>query len=218
MPASPYQKPLKSSARPPLIPVDSEPENQEGLFYSLGKLFLNVGASITDILGGFFPGFREKPQNNQHHQYQQLQQTNSWPMQESFVIPNEDEPPSLEAKTPRKTYAFMAKDPEKTHKVRLGRAFHNGWDGDFQQQQHNQPQQQQQQQQQHQHQQRHYSAAPHTYYEQSGETSEIIFGAAQEQDRKREMEIKAINYGDSIYDHHRNIRSRVKYMDYTNDY
>ncbi|RWR85143.1 NHL domain-containing protein [Cinnamomum micranthum f. kanehirae] len=198
MPASPYQKPLKSLARPPLIPVDREPENQEG--------------------------FRKKPQNNQHHQYQQLQQTNSWPMQESFVIPNEDEPPSLEAKTPRKTYAFMAKDPEKTHKVRLGRAFHNGWDGDFQQQQqqqHNQPQQHQhqhQQQQQQQHQQRHYSAGPHTYYEQSGETSEIIFGAAQEQDRKQEMEIKAINYGDSIYDHHRNIHSRVKYMGYTNDY
>lgn len=218
IPASPYQKPLKSSVRPPLIPVESEPEKQEGFFHSLGNLFLNVGASVTEIFGGFFPGFRKKPQNNKHHQYQQQQQTNSWPLQESFAIPEEDEPPSLETKTPtqRKTYAFMDKDQEKTPKFRLGHSFSNGWDGDFQQQRKQQQHHQQQKQQQLR--QQHFSEGPHTYYEQSGETKEVVFGAAQEQDDKREMEIKAINYSGSMYDHRRSMRSRVKHMGYTNEY
>ncbi|XP_010271980.1 PREDICTED: uncharacterized protein LOC104607906 [Nelumbo nucifera] len=221
--SGPYQKPPKSSVRPPLIPTDDELERQEdGFFGSLGRLFINTGASVTEIFGGLFSGFRKKPVNHQYqHQYQQQsKRQNVWPLQESYVIPDEDEPPSIETRTPtpRKTYAFMTKDPEKTHQLRQSRAFYSSWDGDFQQQQ-----QQQQQPQQHQHQQqhhqRHYSSGSQTYYEQSCETTnEIVFGAVQEQDGRREaMVIKAVDYGDPIYDHH-NIRSRLNYMGYSHGY
>ncbi|XP_058114903.1 uncharacterized protein LOC131257945 [Magnolia sinica] len=214
--SNPYQKPLKTSFRSPLIPIDGELEKQdEGFLFSLGNLFVNVGWSITSIFGGIFSGFKKKPPNNQHlHQYQQQRRPpNMWPQQESFVIPDEDEPPSLETRTPtppRKTYAFMSKESEKTKHFRLGRGHNNGWDDEFQQ-----PQQQHHQQ----YQQRHYSSGPRTYYEQSYEaTNEIVFGAVQEQDgQRRAVEIKAVDYGHPMYDHH-NIRPRINYMGYNHAY
>ncbi|KAF8407941.1 hypothetical protein HHK36_007081 [Tetracentron sinense] len=203
--SSPYQKPLKSSVRQPLIPTDDEPEKrEEGLFGSLGKLFLNTGSSVAEIFGGVL-GFRKKPLNHQHlQQYQQQSRhPNAWPMQESFVILDEDGPPSIETRTPtpRKTYAFMANDLEKTHSFRQSRAINSGWDDDLQQQQHHQ---------------RHYSSGPQTYYEQNCETTnEIVFGAVQEQDgRPKAVVIKAVDYGDPVYNHH-NIRPRFNYMGYS---
>ncbi|KAF9626292.1 hypothetical protein IFM89_032141 [Coptis chinensis] len=210
--SSPYQKPVKSSVRPPLIPTEDEQERQEeGLFGSLGKLFVNAGSAVTEIIGGLF-SFRKKPvsHQNQHMYQQQQRRPNVWPVQESFVIPDEDEPPSLDTRspTPRKTYAFMAKEPERTNHFRQSRAYYNGWNGDFQQHQ-----------QQQQHHQRHYSPGTQTYYEQSCEsTNEIVFGAVQEQDGRREaVVIKAVDYGDPKYDHH-NIRSRINYMGYNSGY
>nr|KYP48794.1 hypothetical protein KK1_029523 [Cajanus cajan] len=121
VPPSPYQKPLKS-VRPPLIPLEHEPEKQEeGFFGSLGKLLTNAGASMVEIMGGLFPSFRRKSLSHQFHRQPLLQQpqkqVNAWPVQESFVIPDEDEPPSIDtrAPTPRKTYPFMSKDAEKMH-------------------------------------------------------------------------------------------------------
>ncbi|XP_042499531.1 uncharacterized protein LOC122077747 isoform X3 [Macadamia integrifolia] len=142
----------------------------------------------------------------------QQKRQNAWPLQESFVIPDEDEPPSIETRTPtpRKTYAFMTNDPEKTNHFRQSRAFYSGWDGDFQQQQqhHQQPQQ---------HHQRHYSSGPKTCYEQSSETTnEIVFGAVQD-GRREAVVIKAVDYGDPIYDH-RNFRSRGHYVGYAHGY
>lgn len=235
---SPYQKPSKSSLRPPLIPTeDSEPEKQEESFFgSLGKLFAGAGSSAMEILGAMFPIFKRGStsyeQINQYHHQQK--QSNSWPLQESFVIPDEDEPPSIEARdtTPKKTYAFMSKDAEKLQQWRQSRAFYSngGWEGDYnhqqqlyaqqkqqqqqqlqqhsqQKQQHSQQKQQQQQQQHHHH--RYHSSIPHTYYEQNFEkTKEIVFGAVQVQ--KREAVVKPVDYGESIYDHH-NIRPRVGY-------
>ncbi|XVF02419.1 hypothetical protein REPUB_Repub04eG0174100 [Reevesia pubescens] len=202
--SSPYQNPLKS-VRPPLIPTEDEQEKQEeGFFGSLGKLFVNGGISALEILGGVFPGFRKKPQSYQYQSQHQQQQKHSmpWPAQESFVIPDEDEPPSIDTRTltPRKTYAFMSKDAEKIHQLRKSRAFYNGWDADMQHQH-----QQQKQQQHH----RYQLSTPHTCYEQSHEkTNEIVFGAVREQDGKREAAvIKPVYYGDSTYDHH-NIRVR----------
>lgn len=215
IPPSPYQKPLKS-VRPPLIPTEDELEKQEeGFFGSLVKLFANAGQVVAEILGGIFPGFRKKPQIYQYQDQQQYQQqqkhSNGWPLQESFVIPDEDEPPSIETRTPtpRKTYPFMSKDAEKMHQIRQSRAFYNGWDSDLQQQQ--------QQKQQHHH--RHYSAAPQTFYEQSCEkTNEIVFGAVQEQDSRREaVVIKPVDYGAPITDNH-NIRSRINAMGYNHGY
>lgn len=207
--ASPYQKPLKS-VRPPLIPTEDEQEkHEEGPFGSTGKLLVNAGASVAEIFGGIIPGFRKKPPSYQY-QNQQPKHSTAWPVQDSFVIPDEDEPPSIETRTPtpRKTYAFMSKDAEKMHQWRQGRSFYSGWDDDFQQQQ---------QKQQYHH--RYQSSTPHTYYEQSHEkTNEIVFGAVQEQDGKREaVVIKPVNYGDPIYNHH-NIHSRTNSVGYTNGY
>nr|XP_023892864.1 uncharacterized protein LOC112004859 isoform X3 [Quercus suber] len=229
IPSTPYQKPPKS-VRPPLIPAEDEQEKQEeGFFGSIGKLLVNTWASVVEILGAIFPLFRKKEPLNyeyQNLQYQQQQKhSNAWPMQESFVIPDEDEPPSIETRTPtpRKTYPFMSKDADKIHQLRQSRVFYNGWDGDLQQQhqyQHKQKQQQQQhqhqqKQQQQQHHHRYYSSIPHTYYEQSCEqTNEVVFGAVQEQDGKREsVVIKPVDYGNPMFDHH-SIRSRSNYMGY----
>ncbi|KAK7317602.1 hypothetical protein RJT34_01975 [Clitoria ternatea] len=211
VPPSPYQKPLKSVS--PLIPSAYDPDKQEeGFFGSLGKLLANTGASVVEIMGGLFPAFRRKPQSYRfqrqplHQQPMKQVNPNAWPVQESFVIPDEDEPPSIDtrAPTPRKTYPFMSKDAEKMQQqMRQSRAFYSGWDGDLQQHQ---------QQQKHHHRHQYRSSIPHTYYEQSHETTnEIVFGAVQEQDRKQEsVVIKPVNYGDSLYEHH-NIRSRMSY-------
>ncbi|KAJ6834843.1 uncharacterized protein M6B38_333165 [Iris pallida] len=228
IPPSPYQKPLKSSLRPPLIPNEDEPENQEeeGLFTSINKLFTGAISSIAAIPAAVFSGFRKKPKINQqqqqqnyyYHYNQQQRRTNTWPMQESFEIPAEDEPPppvETRTPTPRKTYAFMTKDPEKIHQLRQGRAFLNGWEAGEQQHQLQQHHAHQQHLQQH----RQQPLGPQTYYEQSCEsTNEIVFGAVQESDgSRRTVEIKAVNYGEPVYDLY-GVRSRVHYSSYNNGY
>lgn len=219
IPSNPYQKPPKS-VRPPLIPAEDEQEKQEeGFFGSIGKLLVNTWASVVEILGAIFPVFRKKEPLDYEYQNQQYQQqqkhSNAWPMQESFVIPDEDEPPSIETRTstPRKTYPFMSKDAEKIHQLRQSRVFYNEWDGDLQQQLHQHKQKQQH------HHHRYYSSIPHTYYEQSCEqTNEVVFGAVQEQDGKREsVVIKPVDYGNPMFDHH-NIRSRSNYTGYHHGY
>ncbi|KAJ0960456.1 hypothetical protein J5N97_001662 [Dioscorea zingiberensis] len=137
MPPSPYQKPMKPSVRPPLIPdEDGGDKQEEGLFTSMGKLVSGATSSVTEILGGMFSIFRRKPRSNAHQsQYHnpQWRQPNSWQMQESYVIQEEDEPPPpLETRTPtpKKTYAFMSKDSEKIHQLRQGRAYFNEWTGE----------------------------------------------------------------------------------------
>ncbi|XP_026661594.1 uncharacterized protein LOC103710050 [Phoenix dactylifera] len=216
----PYQKPFKPSVRSPLIPPEDESEKQEdaeeGLFTSVGKLFSGARSSITLIFGAMFSIFRrKKPANRYQEQQQQQWRPNSWPVQESFVIRGEDEPPppvETRTPTPRKTYAFMSKEPEKLHHIRQGRAYFSGWDGELQKQQ-------QMQHQQHLQQHRQYSLGPQTYYEQSCETTnEIVFGAVQESDSKRRtVEIKSLNYGDSIYDQS-GMHCRNNYMGYSNYY
>ncbi|KAK8480358.1 hypothetical protein V6N12_030620 [Hibiscus sabdariffa] len=195
---SPYQKPLKS-VRPPLIPTEDEQDKQEEDFFgSLRKLLVNGGVSALEIFKGVFPGFRKESVSYQYqsqHQ-QQLKHAMPWPAQESYVIPDEDEPPSIDTRTPtpRKTYPFMSKDADKIHQLRQSRAFYNGWDVDMRQQQ--------QKPQHHHH--RHQSSTPHTYYQQSDEkTNEIVFGAVQDKDGKQEaVVIRPIDY-----DHH-NFRFR----------
>ncbi|THG04311.1 uncharacterized protein LOC114291030 [Camellia sinensis] len=214
IPPSPYQKSMKSSVRPPLIPTEDDQEKQEeGLFGSLGKLLVNTGASVTEIFTGIFPGFRKKSPSYQYQQPQQHKYLNAWPVQESFVIRDEDEPPSIETRTPtpRKMYPFMSKDAEKMQQLRQSHAFYSGWDGDFQQQQ--------QKQQQHHHHHQYHSSPPQTYYEQSFEkTNEVVFGAVQEQDAKREaMVIKPLDYGNSFLEN-RNFRTRSSSMGHTNGY
>lgn len=216
---APYQRPPKS-ARSPLIPTENDTDkSDDGFFGSIGRLLLNTGSSVAEMFGGLFSGLRRKPtthyqfQPQYQQQYQQRQiPSNGWPMQESFVIPDEDEPPSIETRSPtlKKNYPYMTKDLEKKNYTKQTRAYFNGWDSDYH---HQQQQQQIQNQQQHHH--RHFSPNPQTYYEKSCETSEIVFGAVQEQDGRREaVVIKAVDYGDPTYSHH-NIRPRLNYMGYS---
>ncbi|OMO88225.1 hypothetical protein CCACVL1_08515 [Corchorus capsularis] len=218
---APYQRPPKS-VRPPLIPPEDEPEKEEeGFFSSLGRLVLNTGSSVADIFGGLFSGFKRKPRHYQfQHQYQQTSiQTRGWPMQESFVIPHEDEPPPLDTRTPtpKRSYPFMTKELERKQHIKQSRPQYNGWDANYQQHQQMQMQMQHHQQQQ-QHPHKYYSSNPKTYYEKSCETNEIVFGAVQEQDGRREaVVIKAVDYGDPIYNH-QNLRPRLNYMGYSHGY
>ncbi|XP_066167899.1 uncharacterized protein [Oryza sativa Japonica Group] len=209
----PYQKPLKPSLRPPLIPTEDQAgkhEAEEGFFTSIGKLIGGAKSSAVEIFS------RKKRPTHQYHHHLQQQRANPWPVQESYAIPHDETPPPLDmrAATPRKNYAFMTKEPEKVHHVRHGRPYFNGWDMQHAPQQ--QPEQQMYHQQ-HLQQHRQYSAGPQTFYEQSCETTnEIVFGAVQEVDTKRRMvEIKAVNYGDTFYEQY-GMRYRNNYIGYNN--
>ena len=194
---SPYQKPFISSVRPPLIPLDSESEKpeDEGLLASAGKLVGGVFAAVAEIFS-LLPGLRKKNLSHPNPQWRH----NSWPMQESYNIHDDDEPPppqEARTPTPRKTYAFMAKNPEKMHQLKQGRAYFGSWEGERKQQVL---------------QQRHYSAGPQTVYARNCETTnEIVFGAVQEADMKK------VNYGDSAYDQ-LGPRYRLNYIPYDHGY
>ncbi|CAF2184729.1 unnamed protein product [Brassica napus] len=164
-------------SRPSLIPTGEEQQEKqdESFLVSMGNLASNAWVSVMEI-------FRIKQPAATYQTKQSaaaFSTTAPWPIQESFVVRDEDEPPPVEHKnqTPRKTYAFMSKDAEKMQQLRQSREFYSSsWEAEF-------PNQQQQKQQQHR---RHYSSIPHTYYEQNSEqTNEIVFGAVQEQSSKR---------------------------------
>ncbi|XP_013588254.1 PREDICTED: uncharacterized protein LOC106296621 isoform X2 [Brassica oleracea var. oleracea] len=167
-------------SRPSLIPTGEEQQEKqdESFLVSLGNLASNAWVSVMEILR-----IKQSAATTNFQQYQTKQSsaafstTAPWPIQESFVVRDEDEPPPVEHKnqTLRKTYAFMSKDAEKMQQLRQSRAFYSSsWEPEF-------PNQQQQQQHR-----RHYSSIPHTHYEQNSEqTNEIVFGAVQEQSSKR---------------------------------
>lgn len=212
IPMSPYQKPMNTNllVRPPLIPSEGDPEKQEETFFgSLSGLISTTGASFSEIFGGIFPWFKKKPLVNQYQNQQPNNKyLNSWSVQESFVIPDGDEPPPIDPRTPtpRKTYAFMTKDVEKMQQLRQSRAFYSGWDGE--QSPHKG-----------QYQNQHSSSVPQTYFEQNFEkTNEVVFGAVQEQDGKsNNMVIKPLDHANPVYGYH-NVRSRGSYLGYNNGY
>ncbi|CAN1272830.1 hypothetical protein LINPERPRIM_LOCUS14741, partial [Linum perenne] len=201
------------SVRPPLIPNEDEYEKpEEGFMGSLGRLVINTGTTVSDIFG-----FRRKPPQNyqfQQQYQQQLKHLDSWPMQESYVIPNEDVPPPplLESRYPTSNKSHPQ---QKNQHVKLNQQhYSSGWDEDYQQQQ--QVQQHQQRQQQHCHRQQ--VSNPRTFYEKGSETNEIVFGAVQEQDGRQEaVVIKAVDYADPRYNQH-NIRPRYNYVGYSHGY
>ncbi|CAN0925516.1 hypothetical protein LINGRAHAP2_LOCUS34808 [Linum grandiflorum] len=219
--ASPAQKPLKS-VRPPLIPTEDDQEKQEETFFvSIGKLFANTSSSFMEIVGAVVPALRKKSSSVTSYQFQTQQHQHQrhtaagWPSQESYVIRDEDEPPTVEARTPtprRKTYAFMSKDAEKMQRWRQGRSFYSGQDDQHHQQQQHQQQHPHSQQSQSQKQSKHHLPVPHTYYEQSHEeTNEIVFGAVQEHDVKAcAPVVKPMDYGDPMYNNHHHGGIRVR--------
>ncbi|KAL0700772.1 hypothetical protein Bca4012_056894 [Brassica carinata] len=195
------QKPMK----PSLIPNGDELQEKqdESFLVSLGNLASNAWVSVMEIL-------RIKQPAATNFQQYQTKQSAPWPIQESFVVRDEDEPPPVEHKnqTPRKTYAFMSKDAEKMQQLRQSRAFYSSLEAEF-------PNQQQQQQKQ-QHHRRHYSSIPHTYYEQNSEqTSEIVFGAVQEQSSKRAAKPK--ESGEQINDN-KNTQQNLHYRAHSVSY
>lgn len=215
MPPPPYQRPVKS-VRPPLIPPEDEQEKEEeGLVGSLGKLIVKTGTTVFELFGGS----KKKLPHHAHLQMNFPQPSpfsNTWPMQESFVIPHQDAPPPLE---PRKPYPFMTKNSEPGDRPRPSkqtRYLYNGQNGDYYNEQQQMQQFQQHQHQHRQHHQKHYSSDPQTYYEEKSETTnEVVFGAVQEQDGKHgAVVIKAVDYSNHPNYSNQNVRSRYNYMGY----
>ncbi|KAI4366630.1 hypothetical protein MLD38_022486 [Melastoma candidum] len=194
MAAPQYQKLPPRTVRPPLVPPEDEPDmSEEGLFSSIGKLVVNTGSTMGEI----------------------VQRASPWSVQESFAIPQGDEPPSpplvdSRTPTPKRSYPFAPEDIDRSHRYGQGH-------GQAQyMQRHHQHNEMMQRQGQHQHHHRHHAVNPQTFYESSCETNEIVFGAVQEHDGRREaMVIKAVDYSDPRLDHRNNIRSRINYMGYS---
>lgn len=216
-PPSYYQRPVKS-VRPPLIPPEDDPEKEEdGLFSSLGKLVIKTGTTIFEIFG--LSRSKKNPKNQLHPHLQTNYPhpppfSNTWPMQESFVIPRQDAPPPLETQNP---YPFVTKNPEPMERPRPSkqtRYLSHGQSSDYVNQQ--QMQQFQKHQHRQQHRQQHYSSGPQTYYEEKSETTnEVVFGAVQEQDGKHgAVVIKAVDYSNHPNYGNQNVRSRYNYMGY----
>ncbi|KAI0504383.1 hypothetical protein KFK09_015335 [Dendrobium nobile] len=134
--SSVLQKSSWESGRPTLVSTEDDLKKQdeeEGFLTSMVKLLSGAKSSLAEIVGALFS---RKTQASEHQvAHRQQQRPNSWPVQESFIIPEEDEPPPVEAKTPtpRKTYAFMSKNQAKIHQLRQGQAYFNHWDGKMQQ-------------------------------------------------------------------------------------
>ncbi|CAN1195879.1 Protein SUPPRESSOR OF QUENCHING 1, chloroplastic [Linum perenne] len=144
----------------------------------------------------------------QYQQQEQLKHLNTWPMQDSYVIPDEDVPPPVESRypTPKKARPLVTKELQKNRRVKSNQTYHRGWEGDYHQQQ--------------QIEQHHskYVSSSKTEYEDGCETNGIVFGAVKEQDGRREaVMIKAVDYADRRYNH-RNIRPRYNYVGYSHAY
>ncbi|XP_051121079.1 uncharacterized protein LOC127244547 [Andrographis paniculata] len=217
-----YQRrPPPKSVRPPLIPTEEDyDKEEEGVFSSMGKLLVYTCSSVVELFGGLFTGFKRKPIHHvpqQHHHHQSRHGGNTWPVQESFVIPHEDAPPPIDPRepTPRKNFVDKSRQFKPS-----SQSYYGGWSGDYQHHPHQQPPPPPRQLQQQYHHQKHHPTSPRTYYEQeNSETNEIVFGAVQEQDGRREaMVIKAVDYGDPVYNN-QNVRSRsYNYMSYSYGY
>ncbi|KAJ0257715.1 Uncharacterized protein HA466_0085360 [Hirschfeldia incana] len=205
------QKPLKP-VRPSLIPTGDEQEQQEESFLVPLRVFMsNARLFLAELFSGMFPGLKKKQAVSFSFDHQETNlsayTTAPWPVQESFVIHNKDEPPPpIESRnlTPQKTYPFMSKDAESIQQLRQSRALFRSLDPEFQQEQ----QQQQQKHKKHQHHRRHHSTIPHTHYQQISEkTNEIVFGPVQEQDQRRlaaaAATAKSMEYGDQMNLHYR---------------
>ncbi|KAH9608206.1 hypothetical protein KSS87_014421 [Heliosperma pusillum] len=210
---APYQRPL-NSVRQPLIPQEDEDEcednEDEGLLFSFGRLIVNASSSVAEVFAGLiFSGFRKKRgrhQNLRHFHQINRHANHGWPMKDGYFIRNEDERPELEIPTPT-----MRKVQQKT---RQSQTFYDAQDDKSSQHQGTIPQEEEEH-----HKQRQGSAKAKTKREKSPDKSEIVFGAVQEQDGRREaMVIKAVDYSDPAYAQHNvrhNVFPRLNYMGYS---
>lgn len=171
--------------RQPLIPPQHEPEKEEGFLGSLGKLVVKTGSSVSEMMSG---SRNVIPPNFQYHHQQE---PNQWPVQESYAIPEEDGPPALEPRSgtnPDKPYL-------RAQTTNQNRSYYQDYDQYQNQQKRN--------------------VNDTASFEDNREKNEIVFGAVQEQDGRREaMVIKAVDFNESMSDQ-RNLRPRINYMGYS---
>ena len=109
---STQQMPVKS-VRPPLIPpeVDEQEHQEDGFLDSLKKLFIDTISSLLEIFSSLFSSSKNKPINTHLTNYHQLPPSfNTWPTQQTFLIPNANPPLSLENKNPTSKRSY----PENT--------------------------------------------------------------------------------------------------------
>ncbi|KAJ0243530.1 Potassium transporter 8 [Hirschfeldia incana] len=180
MTMAPYQR-YPRPVRQPLIPPQHEPENEEGFLGSLGKLVVKTGSTVSEIMTG--------PRNvtPQDFHYHHPQQSNQWPVQESFAIPEEDGPPALEPRSGTNQEKFYLR----AQGTNQNRSYYQDCD-------------------QYQNQQKRKVNGTEDNRE-----KEIVFGAVQEQDGRREaMVIKAVDFKEAMNDQ-RNLRPRINYMGYS---
>ncbi|KAL0735868.1 hypothetical protein Bca4012_012078 [Brassica carinata] len=123
----------------------------------------------------------------QDFHYHHPQQPNQWPVQESFAIPEEDGPPALEPRSG----ANQDKPYLRAQGTNQNRSYYQDCD-------------------QYQNQQKRKVNGTEDNRE-----KEIVFGAVQEQDGRREaMVIKAVDFKEAMNDQ-RNLRPRINYMGYS---
>ncbi|CAA7031367.1 unnamed protein product [Microthlaspi erraticum] len=186
MTVAPYQR-YPRPVRQPLIPPQHEPEKEEGFLGSLGKLVVKTGSSVSEMMSG---SRNVAPQEFQYHHHQQ--QPNQWPVQESFAIPEEDGPPALEPRS--------GANPDKPYLRAQGTNQNRSYYQDYDQ---------------YQNQQKRNVSDTASSFEDNREKNEIVFGAVQEQDGRREaMVIKAVDFNESMNEQ-RNLRPRINYMGYS---
>ncbi|CAL9230321.1 unnamed protein product, partial [Arabidopsis halleri] len=185
MTMAPYQR-YPRPVRQPLIPPQHEPEKEEGFLGSLGKLVVKTGSSVSEMMSG---SRNVIPPN--FHQYHHQQEPNQWPVQESYAIPEEDGPPALEPRS--------GTNPDKPYLRAQGTSQNRSYYQDYDQYQNQQKR----------------NVNDTASFEDNREKSEIVFGAVQEQDGRREaMVIKAVDFNEAINDQ-RNLRPRINYMGYS---
>jgi len=185
MTMAPYQR-YPRPVRQPLIPPQHESEKEEGFLGSLGKLVVKTGSSVSEMMSG---SRNVIPPN--FHQYHHQQEPNQWPVQESFAIPEEDGPPALEPRS--------GTNPDKPYLRAQGTNQNRSYYQDYDQYQNQQKR----------------NVNDTASFEDNREKNEIVFGAVQEQDGRREaMVIKAVDFNEAINDQ-RNLRPRINYMGYS---
>lgn len=196
-----------------MFPLDEDQGNVDAGWVSFGKFFIDVFKSTGEIIGGLFSyvtgGFRRRSPHKKG---------DLWPLRDSLIPEDDDIEPQL---TPRRKRSVTFREPEvdtpmspplssesRSNDVRPTREYMNKFtfSGSFNNrhehyededgQGHLKPL-------------RHHSSAPETFYERNYDSSnEVVFGAVQETGEINEpVEIKPVDYGDPMYDHH-NIRSR----------
>ncbi|CAN8256282.1 unnamed protein product [Cochlearia groenlandica] len=187
MTMAPYQR-YPRPVRQPLIPPQHEPEKEEGFLGSIGKLVVKTGSSVSEMITGSRNVIA--PQNF-HYQ----QEPNQWPVQESFAIPEEDGPP------PPVLEPRSGSNQDKPNYLR-GKPGPNQNRSCYQDYDQYQNQQKR-------------SVHDTASFEDNREKNEIVFGAVQEQDGRREaMVIKAVDFNEAMSDQ-RNLRPRINYMGYS---